>query len=164
MHTFRGMVGYCMKDRDELHFQKVEHNIIADDMNEEIELHSLYDADALKNKVCLTPTNVFDHCLMYWKFKLNHPSGNRFLDILQRMLQGDIASKHHPLRAEITNQVNDLRSVLENVSMDEFAMQIAMLGMHMQNLSNKIGLFKVQMNKLAALVQRLSIVISKILI
>ncbi|MCO5549838.1 hypothetical protein L7F22_003312 [Adiantum nelumboides] len=41
MHTFRGMVGYCLKDRDEPHFQKVEHNISADDVNDGIELHSL---------------------------------------------------------------------------------------------------------------------------
>ncbi|MCO5551220.1 hypothetical protein L7F22_004719 [Adiantum nelumboides] len=50
MHTFRGMVGYCMKDRDEAHFQKVDYNISVDDLNDGIELHSLYSPDALKNK------------------------------------------------------------------------------------------------------------------
>ncbi|MCO5589389.1 hypothetical protein L7F22_043356 [Adiantum nelumboides] len=86
MHTFRGMVGYCLKDRDELHFQKVEHNISADDINDGIELHNLYGAYALKNKVCLTPANVFDRTLMFWRFKLNHPIGNGFLNTLRRMI------------------------------------------------------------------------------
>ncbi|MCO5583934.1 hypothetical protein L7F22_037852 [Adiantum nelumboides] len=85
MHTFRGMVGYCMKDRGEPHFRKVDHNISADDLNDGIELHNLYGADALKNKVCLTPVNVFDRSLMFWRFKLNHPTGNKFLDVLERM-------------------------------------------------------------------------------
>ncbi|MCO5593056.1 hypothetical protein L7F22_047061 [Adiantum nelumboides] len=81
------MVGYCLKDRDESHFQKVKHKITADDVNDGIELHSLYGVDALKNKVCLSPANVFDRSLMFWRFKLNHPSGNRFLDIVQRMVR-----------------------------------------------------------------------------
>ncbi|MCO5576548.1 hypothetical protein L7F22_030360 [Adiantum nelumboides] len=87
MHTFRGMVEYCMKDRDEPHFQKVDHKISVDDQNDGIELHSLYGADALKNKVCLTPVNVFNRSLMYSRFKLNHPTGNRFLDVLERMVR-----------------------------------------------------------------------------
>ncbi|MCO5569047.1 hypothetical protein L7F22_022753 [Adiantum nelumboides] len=65
MHTFCGMVGYCLKDCDQPHFCKVEHNISMDDVNEGIELHSLYGADAVKNKVCLTPANVFDRALMF---------------------------------------------------------------------------------------------------
>ncbi|MCO5551695.1 hypothetical protein L7F22_005199 [Adiantum nelumboides] len=88
MHTFRGMAGYCMKDCNEVHFEKVDHNITADNVNEGIELHSLYGTDALKNKVCLTLTNVFDHCLMFWKFKLNHPSGNRE----SMLIEGDVAN------------------------------------------------------------------------
>ncbi|MCO5598073.1 hypothetical protein L7F22_052163 [Adiantum nelumboides] len=80
------MVGYCLKNQDEPHFQKVKHNISADDVNNGIELHSLYGADALKNKVCLTPANVFDCTLTFWCFKLNHPIGNGFLDTLQKMI------------------------------------------------------------------------------
>ncbi|MCO5594181.1 hypothetical protein L7F22_048205 [Adiantum nelumboides] len=87
MHTFCGMVGYCLKDSDQPHFCKVEHNISADDVNEGIELHSLYGADAMKNKGCLTPTNVFDHALIFWRFKMRHPIGNGFLDTLQRMVK-----------------------------------------------------------------------------
>ncbi|MCO5584308.1 hypothetical protein L7F22_038232 [Adiantum nelumboides] len=93
MHTFRGMVGYCLKDRDVPHFQRVEHKISADDINDGIELHSLYGADALKNNVCLTPANVFDRTLMFRRFKLNHPSGNGFLDTLRRMIS---SGKYYP--------------------------------------------------------------------
>ncbi|MCO5566969.1 hypothetical protein L7F22_020652 [Adiantum nelumboides] len=294
MHTFRGMVGYYLKDRDEAHFQKAEHNITADDVNDDIELHSLYDVDALKNKVCLSPANVFDRCLMFWRFKLNHPVGNRFLDIVQRMvrsghyypsshwiipsrgrgmtcskidalwkcmafsssvterdirqifvaedmqsnaqpridlesimaevdvanvcdftnhvdedipdfqprdpylpliigveatqeedlrtddnncpiatlrdflcnilieLQGDNPANQRPLRLEMNSQFDKLNSVLENVSMDDLAMQITILEIHMENLSRQVGLLKVQLNKLAALMQRFSLLISRI--
>ncbi|MCO5579726.1 hypothetical protein L7F22_033586 [Adiantum nelumboides] len=87
MHTFRGMVSYCLENYDQPHFRKVEHNMNVDDVNEGIKLHSLYGADALKNKVCLTPANVFDRVLMFWRFKMKHPIGNGFLDTLQSDVQ-----------------------------------------------------------------------------
>ncbi|KAI5059607.1 hypothetical protein GOP47_0025926, partial [Adiantum capillus-veneris] len=63
MHTFEVMVGYCLKDQDEPHFQKVVHNITSDDVNAGVELYSLYGVDQLKNRVCLTPANIFDRAL-----------------------------------------------------------------------------------------------------
>ncbi|MCO5571067.1 hypothetical protein L7F22_024798 [Adiantum nelumboides] len=60
MHTFQGMVGYCLKDRDQPHFQNVVHNISTDDINQGIELHSLYGADALKNKLQVMGDEVAD--------------------------------------------------------------------------------------------------------
>ncbi|MCO5609929.1 hypothetical protein L7F22_064164 [Adiantum nelumboides] len=212
MHTFHGMVGYCMKDCDEAHFQKVDHNISADDQNDGIEVHSLYGADALKNKVCLMPLNVFDYSLMFWRFKLNHPTGNRFPDVLQRMqrsdwfharwednrrflksnnrrrerqlgveathkedlatngdicplarlhdvlcdisieLRADNPAEQRPLRVKMTSRFDELTFVLQNVTMNDLAMHIAMLEMHMQNLSKQVGVLKIQLNKLAALV------------
>ncbi|MCO5586795.1 hypothetical protein L7F22_040737 [Adiantum nelumboides] len=273
------LIAINKKDRDEPHFQKVDHNISVDDLNDGIELHSLYGADALKNKVCLTPVNVFDRSLMFWRFKLNHPVGNRFLDVLERMvrsghyyssshwiipyqgrgmscsklnalwkcmkfslsvteqdirlifvakdmqsnveprsdwfnacwqdniratmdegsdsvdveatqeedlaenedncplarlhdvlsdisvqLQADNPAEQRSLRVKITRQFDELTFVLQNVTMDDLAMQIMMLEMHMQNLSKQVGLLKIQLNKLAALVQRLSLIISRITI
>ena len=35
LHTFKGMVGYCMKDNGEKHFEFVHHNLSLDDMNED---------------------------------------------------------------------------------------------------------------------------------
>lgn len=34
LHTFWGMVGYCMKDNGENHFQFVHHDVHVDDLNE----------------------------------------------------------------------------------------------------------------------------------
>ncbi|KAI5076180.1 hypothetical protein GOP47_0008245 [Adiantum capillus-veneris] len=73
MHTFEGMVGYCLKEQDEVHFRKVMHNVTVADVNKGVELYSFYGADELKNRVCLTPINIFDRALMFWKFKLRHP-------------------------------------------------------------------------------------------
>lgn len=32
LHTFHGLIGYCMKDLDENHFQMVDHNLAAEDI------------------------------------------------------------------------------------------------------------------------------------
>ncbi|KAI5064566.1 hypothetical protein GOP47_0021236 [Adiantum capillus-veneris] len=99
MHTFEGMVGYCLKDQDEPHFQKVVHNITSNDVNAGVELYSLYGADELKNRVFLTPTNIFDRALMYWKFKLRHPAGNDFLSTLHIMVK---SGNYYPSSCWIT--------------------------------------------------------------
>ncbi|MCO5570324.1 hypothetical protein L7F22_024043 [Adiantum nelumboides] len=99
LHTFRGMVGYCYKDHDQPHFRCVTHNITAEDINEGLELYALYGADAIKNKICLTPANIFDRVLMFWTYKLQHPLGTNFLDTLHRMIK---CGKFYPSSAWIT--------------------------------------------------------------
>ncbi|MCO5600477.1 hypothetical protein L7F22_054590 [Adiantum nelumboides] len=79
-------------------------------------------------------------------------------------LQADNPVEQRPLRFEMASRFDQLRSVLENVTIDDLAMQIALLEMHLQNLSKEVGVFKVQLNKLAALLQRLPVIISRIMI
>ena len=33
LQTFKGMIGYCMKDSGEEHFKFVHHKVLAEDMN-----------------------------------------------------------------------------------------------------------------------------------
>ncbi|KAI5058995.1 hypothetical protein GOP47_0025314 [Adiantum capillus-veneris] len=87
MHTFQGMIGYCLKDVGKDHFENVGHNISPDDINKGIELYTLHGEDDLKNKVCLTNTNVLDRAFMYWKYSLNHPFGHDFLGTFHRMIK-----------------------------------------------------------------------------
>ncbi|KAI5077190.1 hypothetical protein GOP47_0007014 [Adiantum capillus-veneris] len=93
MHTFQGMVGYCMKDEGEPHFQKLTHNVTVDDINKGVELYTLYGVDDLTNRVCLTSNNIFDRAAMYWKFKMRHPLGNDFLSTLHIMVR---TGKYYP--------------------------------------------------------------------
>ncbi|KAI5070598.1 hypothetical protein GOP47_0014941 [Adiantum capillus-veneris] len=95
----RGMLGYCLKEQDEPHFRKVMHNISSADVNKGVELYTLYEADELKNRVCLTPVNIFDRALMFWKFKLRHPIGNDFLSTVHRMIK---TGKYYPSSSWIT--------------------------------------------------------------
>ncbi|KAI5077599.1 hypothetical protein GOP47_0007423 [Adiantum capillus-veneris] len=99
MHTFQGMIGYCLKDVGKDHFENVGHNISPHDINKGIELDTLHGADDLKNKVCLTNTNVFDRAFMYWKYSLNHPFGHDFLGTLHRMIK---SGKYYPSSTWIT--------------------------------------------------------------
>lgn len=34
LHVFIGMLGYCMKDNGETHFEFVNHNMLVDDLND----------------------------------------------------------------------------------------------------------------------------------
>ena len=42
LHTFHGLIGYCMKDAQQDHFQTIDHNVTAEDINiglEQLALH-----------------------------------------------------------------------------------------------------------------------------
>ncbi|MCO5588696.1 hypothetical protein L7F22_042655 [Adiantum nelumboides] len=88
LHTFEGMIGYCLKDNGQLHFQMVQHHITAEHINQGIELYMLYCCDEVKNRVCLTPANIFDREHMFLKYSSRHPAGNDFLSTLHGMIKG----------------------------------------------------------------------------
>ncbi|MCO5592475.1 hypothetical protein L7F22_046478 [Adiantum nelumboides] len=68
-------------------------------MVQTLELYSLYGADTIKNKVCLTPANIFDRVLMFWTYKLQHPLGTDFLDTVHQMIK---SGKFYPSSDWIT--------------------------------------------------------------
>lgn len=42
LHTFYGLLGYCMKDRDKEHFETIDHNITSDNLNQRLEQYALH--------------------------------------------------------------------------------------------------------------------------
>lgn len=50
LHTYRGMLGYCMKDNGEVHFEVVYHNVLAKDTND--------NKVGLNNCVSLSHSNI----------------------------------------------------------------------------------------------------------
>lgn len=61
LHTFRGMIGYCLKDTGSKHFDVFMFNISDDqDIIESKTLHAIYGKSDLKFWVILTHKNVTD--------------------------------------------------------------------------------------------------------
>ena len=57
LHTFKGMIGYCMKNNGNKHFEFVHHNVSADDMNGKME-HAKFRKVGLNDRVSLSHSNV----------------------------------------------------------------------------------------------------------
>lgn len=99
MHTFHGMLGYVMKDMDEIHYQNISHNVTAEDLSRGFDVYSLFGGDELKHRISLTTSNIFDRAFMYWKFHLKHPIGNDFLGTIHNMIR---TGKYYPSSSWIT--------------------------------------------------------------
>lgn len=65
LHTFKGMVGYCMKNNEEQHFEFIHHNIFADDMNEGKLEYAKFRKIGLNNHMCLF------HSIFFYKGHIN---------------------------------------------------------------------------------------------
>ncbi|KAL3689722.1 hypothetical protein R1sor_016031 [Riccia sorocarpa] len=88
-HTFNGMIGYCLKDRQELHFQVCKKGITDAMQREGMDIFTLFgDAVDLKNRVELNPSNFLQHALQYNQFISRDPlgAGTSLLDCLRRMI------------------------------------------------------------------------------
>lgn len=57
LHTFKGMIGYCMKNNGNKYFEFVHHNVSADDMNGKME-HAKFRKVGLNDRVSLSHSNV----------------------------------------------------------------------------------------------------------
>lgn len=76
LHTFIGMIGYCIKDSDQSHFQTIDHNITAAttaDIALSLEQYSLYGKEESKNRVVLIMTNIVDRVFQWRRFNGKHP-------------------------------------------------------------------------------------------
>lgn len=58
LHTFLGIIWYCMKDNGENHFQFVHHNVSINDMNEGEMEYVKFEKVGLKNYVSLSYSNT----------------------------------------------------------------------------------------------------------
>ena len=57
-HTFKGIVGYCMKDNMEEHFEFVHHNVSTNDMNQGTMEYAKFGKVRLNNYVGLSHSNI----------------------------------------------------------------------------------------------------------
>ncbi|KAL3683853.1 hypothetical protein R1sor_001875 [Riccia sorocarpa] len=80
------MVGYCLKDRHELHFLVCMKEITDAVQREGRLLSTFYGAANLKNNVELNPSNIMQRALQYNKFFSHYPLGTSFHGCIRRML------------------------------------------------------------------------------
>lgn len=66
VHTFLGMLGYCMKDANAAHYQSVNHNVSAVDLVTGEELYTQYGSKDKNNRVCLNQPNTLERATMFW--------------------------------------------------------------------------------------------------
>lgn len=93
MHTFTGMIGYCMKDLHKPHVKWYAKGIDAREIAEGRSLHAQYGQGELKHKVALTLINLFDRAYVYFENYIADPESTTLPNTLLRMLS---TSKYYP--------------------------------------------------------------------
>lgn len=87
LHTFIGLLGYCMKDACKEHFETVDHNVTASDISLGLEQYALHGQEENKNRVVLTMHNLVERVFMWRKFSCKHPLQVDFSRDIYEMLK-----------------------------------------------------------------------------
>ena len=93
LHTWHGMIGYCMKDMPEKHYAHVLHNISDDDIAVGQDQYLMHGAGPLKDRCVLTPKNLFERAIIFYN---QHERANPRVQLpllLTRMMQ---SKKYYP--------------------------------------------------------------------
>ena len=80
--VFLSMVGYCMNDNGNDHFEFVHHNNCADDMNKEKMEEAKFGTVGLENCVILTHINILQRPHQWAPFRTKKHSGVNFYGTL----------------------------------------------------------------------------------
>ena len=70
LHTYVGMLGYCVKDRREDHFEVVHDNVSDEELAARLEEYVKLDTSFAKNKIVFTSKNLLERCLCYLWYKM----------------------------------------------------------------------------------------------
>ena len=70
VHTFIGMLGYCIKDKGEDHFQCIHKNVTPEQMEEGLEEYIKYGILFAKNSIFLIHTNLIERATTYCRYKM----------------------------------------------------------------------------------------------
>ena len=87
LHTFIGMLGYCIKDKGEDHFQCVRKNVTHEQMEEGLEEYIKYGTPFAKNRIVLTHTNLIERVATYCRYKMKTQLDSTLLGTLLPMLR-----------------------------------------------------------------------------
>ena len=70
LHTFIGMLGYCIKDKGEYHFQCIHKNVTPEQMEEGLEEYIKYGTPFAKNRIVLIHTSLIQKATTYCRYKI----------------------------------------------------------------------------------------------
>jgi hypothetical protein len=81
------MIGYCLKDQGEKHFQFCHRNVSFEQMQEGVDEYVKYGTCFCKNRIYLTHNNIMERFATFGKYKMKKNVGNIFLGVLLEMLR-----------------------------------------------------------------------------
>ncbi|KAL3694993.1 hypothetical protein R1sor_008644 [Riccia sorocarpa] len=87
LHTVLGMIGYCHKDEDEMHFRVFHKNVTDQQIEEGRKHYVIHGACAYKNRVELHPTNILNRAMQFRRYRCKNPVSISFRGCLRQMLQ-----------------------------------------------------------------------------
>jgi hypothetical protein len=99
LHTWHGMIGYCMKDHGQAHFVSFFKGVSQDDIDRGQHEYAKYGAGPLKNRAVLTAQNLFHRTLIYWLYV--NPD-RRVIDLEQVLRDMLRTGKYYPAAAWVT--------------------------------------------------------------
>ena len=71
IHTYIDMLGYCLKDKGEDHFEVMHHNVTNGELEAGLEKCMKFGTSFAKKKVVITSKNLLERCLCYLHFKMH---------------------------------------------------------------------------------------------
>ncbi|KAL3695614.1 hypothetical protein R1sor_009690 [Riccia sorocarpa] len=86
LHTVLGMIGYCHKDENEMHYRAFHKNISDEQIKIGKKNYVIHGACAYKNRVELNPTNILNRALQFRRYRSKNPVSLSFRGCLRQML------------------------------------------------------------------------------
>ena len=87
LHTYVGMLGYCIKDKGEDYFEVVHNNITDEELTARLKEYVKFGTPFAKNKVILTSKNLLERCLCYLQYRMKSQLGSTLPGVLLHMLR-----------------------------------------------------------------------------
>ena len=93
LHTWHGLIGYCMKDSVEKHFECVTLNISDDDISLGFDQYLMHGIGPLKDRTSITPGNIFDRAIIFYN---QHERGRPRVQLPQVLTHMITSTKFYP--------------------------------------------------------------------
>jgi hypothetical protein len=87
LHTYVGILGYCLKDKGKIHFQCVHRNVTPEEIIEGEEEYVKHGTPFAKSKIVLTHKNLLERAATYCMYKLRKQLGSTLPSTLLPMLR-----------------------------------------------------------------------------
>ena len=87
MHTYIGMLEYCIKDKGVDHFEVVHNNVTNIELAVGFKEYVKHSISFAKNKIILTSKNLLERCTCHLKYKMHNQLGSSLQRIFLQILQ-----------------------------------------------------------------------------